>query len=67
MLGDLLDGGGISWPEDWDRTRRRFDRVFRWPRDPSSATVRPRTGGTWDGMGVLAVLMLDTHARRLSG
>ena len=28
FLGDLLDGGDVSWPKDWERARRRFDRVF---------------------------------------
>lgn len=50
FLGDLLDGGHVSRPEDWERVRRRFDRIFRWPRDPSSATVTEKTGGTGDGV-----------------
>ena len=38
FLGDLVDGGFITARmEDYHASRRRFERVFRWPRlDPTS-------------------------------
>ena len=40
FLGDLIDQGErIVNPEEWHQARRRFDRIFRWPR-------RARSGDT---------------------
>ena len=40
FLGDLIDQGErIVNPEEWHRARRRFDRIFRWPRRASSANT----------------------------
>ena len=50
FLGDLIDQGeNIADPAEWHEARRRFDRIFRWPRnDPS--------GDEDDGAGVDAEL-----------
>ena len=46
FLGDLIDQGeNIVDPAEWHEARRRFDRIFRWPRDDPS-------GDKDDGAGV---------------
>ena len=49
FLGDLIDQGErIVNPEEWHQARRRFDRIFRWPR-------RARSGDT-HATGPLALI-----------
>ena len=46
FLGDLLDGGHNTRDgADWERARRRFDRIFRWPRDGTGTGTGTGGGG----------------------
>ena len=52
FLGDLIDQGeNIADPAEWHEARRRFDRIFRWPRDDDPSSDKDDGAGVDDARG----------------